>query len=57
MIRRAIYLATLVVSGWKFLKMVQGYRATGIKRQHKQALHTWEGEGGNPSGRRRPGRA
>lgn len=57
MIKRALYLGILVASGWKFLKSFQALRAVSRKREHKEAVGVWEGEGGNPSGTRRAKRA
>lgn len=54
MIRKAIYLGLVLASGWKFLQAIQRYRATTDRKlQHKEALQVWEGEGGNPAGRKR----
>ena len=54
MLRKAIYLGLVVASGWKFLQAIQRYRATTDRKlQHKEALQVWEGEGGNPAGRKR----
>lgn len=53
MIKKAIYLGVLFASGWKFLKAMQAYKAVGRKHEVKEAIRTWEGEGGNPAGTRR----
>lgn len=57
MIKRALYLGILVASGWKFLKTLQALRSVSRKREHKEALGVWEGEGGSPAGTRRTKRA
>lgn len=57
MIKRALYLGILVASGWKFLKTFQALRSVSRKREHKEALGVWEGEGGNPAGTHRTKRA
>ena len=56
MLRRALYFGLAAVSAWQFVSAVNRYRlavADSRKRQKRQALSTWEGEGGNPAPVRR----
>lgn len=56
MIRRAIYFGIAAVSAWQFVSAVNRYRlatADARKRQKREELSTWEGEGGNPAPVRR----
>ena len=49
MLRRAIYLGLAVASAWHFISAVNRYRIASGKEQKREALQTWEGEGGNPA--------
>jgi hypothetical protein len=56
MIRRALYFSLAAVSAWQFVSAVNRYRlavADARKRQKREQLSTWEGEGGNPAPIRR----
>jgi hypothetical protein len=53
-IRKAFYLGLVAVSAWQFLGAVNRYLGVRSKREHKEALRTWENEGGNPAPARHP---
>ena len=56
MIRRALYFGLAAVSAWQFVSAVNRYRLASLdarKRQKREELSTWEGEGGNPAPVRR----
>lgn len=53
MLRRAIYLGLAVASAWQLISAVNRYRLAARRSQDREAVQTWEGEGGNPAPVRR----
>ena len=54
MLKKSIYIGLAVLGGFKFLQSLDRYHARhhAVKKiEHKEALSTWEGEGGNPAGK------
>lgn len=54
MIRKIVYIGLIGMATWQFAKTVSAYSRKLHKKQDREALQTWEGEGGNPAPSRPP---
>ena len=54
MIKRAFYVGLVAVSAWQLAGAAKRHRNARARTEQKQALNTWENEGGNPAPARRP---
>jgi hypothetical protein len=54
MIKKTILLGLAAYSAYQFIGSVNRYLDHRKKSEHKQALNTWENEGGNPAPARQP---
>lgn len=49
MLRKIVYLGLIGVATWQFVSKLNTYSKKLRKREDREALQTWEGEGGNPA--------